>query len=195
MTKMFYNERTNGDIKDVEVEKLRKTKHEKISKLWCCYNIDCNKLLVFELIPNRRFNIMLYWLTTKYIIAMDVAKGVAYWHHNGAEFEISNKVLDAEFETKVEGFEVVKIVTFVSKGVESMNLTLGFYGYECCGYVLQRRVEEEKQWDPGGHVNLCTEVISSPFKLCDQGKLVLAVKFYNLEDKDMRTCFPTFPLH
>jgi hypothetical protein len=46
-TKMFYNERTNGDIKDVEVEKLRKTKHEKISKLWCCCNIDRSKLLVF----------------------------------------------------------------------------------------------------------------------------------------------------
>jgi hypothetical protein len=44
-------------------------------------------------------------------------------------------------------------------------------------------VEEEKQWDPGGHVNLYTKVISSPFNLCNQGKLVLAVKFYNLEDK------------
>jgi hypothetical protein len=79
---MFYNERTNGDIKDVEVEKLRKTKHEKISELWCCCNIDRNKLLVFEFISNRTFNIMLYWLTTKYIIAIDVAAGVDYLHHN-----------------------------------------------------------------------------------------------------------------
>jgi hypothetical protein len=77
---MFYNERTNGDIKDVE--KLRKTKHEKISKLCCCCNIDRNKLLVFEFISNRTFNIMLYWLTTKYIIAIDVAAGVDYLHHN-----------------------------------------------------------------------------------------------------------------
>ncbi|CAJ2670010.1 unnamed protein product [Trifolium pratense] len=72
MTKMFYNERTNDEIKDVKVEKLRKTKREKI---------------------------MLYWGTTN-------IDGVAYLHHN--------------FETKVEGFEVVKIVTSVSKGVESV---------------------------------------------------------------------------
>jgi hypothetical protein len=35
LTSMFYSEETIGDIKDVEVEKLGKTKHKMINMLWC----------------------------------------------------------------------------------------------------------------------------------------------------------------
>ncbi|MCI13774.1 hypothetical protein A2U01_0034894, partial [Trifolium medium] len=55
-------------------------------------------------------------------------------------------------------------LAYLSKGVESMYVTMGLYGYGCYGYDSQRRMREDKQWDPGGHVNMCPKVISSSFK-------------------------------
>jgi hypothetical protein len=55
-------------------------------------------------------------------------------------------VYSGVFEEKVVGTSAAKIVTFVSKVVVIMYVTMGSYGY----VTLVRR-RKRKKWDPGGH--------------------------------------------
>ncbi|CAJ2637765.1 unnamed protein product [Trifolium pratense] len=175
LTKRLDNEINIDGIK-VEVEQQGKAKHKKIiSKLWfCCIKGD-DKLL--EYIPNENFDdklnskkSLLEW-PTSYIIVIDFAEWPAYLHQNCIIVQKhmwSNKVFS----------EVAKIVTFVSKVVVFMYVTMGPYGY----IALVRRKKRKKR-DSGGHLEMSTTVWSSKFKQWDPGKICAKCNFYNLEDK------------
>jgi hypothetical protein len=87
-------------------------------------------------------------------------------------------VYSGVFEEKVVGTSAAKIVTFVSKVVVIMYVTMGSYGY----VTLVRR-RKRKKWDPGWNLNMCIASWSSKFKQWDPGKICAKSNFYNLEDK------------
>ncbi|GAU42311.1 hypothetical protein TSUD_140480 [Trifolium subterraneum] len=82
------------------------------------------------------------------------------------------------FKGKVAGIAASKDVLFVCKVVLFMYFTMRSYGY----VTLVRR-RERKKWDPGRHLAISTTVWSFKFKQWDPGKIYVASKFYNLEDK------------
>ncbi|KAK2369015.1 receptor protein kinase HSL1 [Trifolium repens] len=170
---MLYNEKIIGDIKDVEVEKLEKTKHKRINRKVCCFNNDNNKFLVNEFDQNGRLMNTLN----------DAVEGPVNLHYNCVlpivhKHMRSNKVLSGMIEGKVLGTGAAKIVSFASKEVVFMYVTMESYGY-----IALVKWRKRKKWNPGWNLNMCIASWSSKFKQWDPGKICVMSNFYNLEDK------------
>jgi hypothetical protein len=71
MTMILYNEETIGNNKVVEVQKLGKNMHKRITKLWYSYKSDNNRFLVFEY--NSNGSLMGTW---------NGKKSSLDWHYN-----------------------------------------------------------------------------------------------------------------
>ncbi|MCI09175.1 receptor-like protein kinase HSL1-like, partial [Trifolium medium] len=175
MTMMLYNEETIGNNKVVEVKKLGKNRHKRISRLWCCYKSD-NMFLVYEYISNESLmdtlngkKSLLDWnYSYSSFIVIDAAEGLVYLHHNCVLSIVhkhmrSNKVLSGVFEGKVAGTGASKMVPFVSKVVVFMYVSMV--------YVTLVKRRKRKKWDPGGHLDRYTSTRSSQCKQWDPGKI------------------------
>ncbi|KVI06791.1 Leucine-rich repeat-containing protein [Cynara cardunculus var. scolymus] len=109
----------NKELK-TEVETLGNIRHKNIVKLYCYFSsLDCN-LLVYEYMPNgnlwdalHRGKCLLDW-PTRHQIAVGVAQGLVYLHHDllppiiHRDIKSTNILLDRNLQPKVADFGIAK---------------------------------------------------------------------------------------
>ncbi|KAK3140322.1 hypothetical protein QOZ80_5AG0399350 [Eleusine coracana subsp. coracana] len=140
-----------------EVETLGSIRHKNIVKLYCCYAGADSNLLVYEYMPNGNLwealhgcYLLLDW-PTRHRVAMGVAQGLAYLHHDlmfpivHRDIKSSNILLDADFEPKVADFGIAKVLhqaTTAAKGGAgdaSTTTIAGTYGYLAPEYAYSSK--------------------------------------------------------
>ncbi|GJN35604.1 hypothetical protein PR202_gb24397 [Eleusine coracana subsp. coracana] len=139
-----------------EVETLGSIRHKNIVKLYCCYAGADSNLLVYEYMPNGNLwealhgcYLLLDW-PTRHRVAMGVAQGLAYLHHDlmfpivHRDIKSSNILLDADFEPKVADFGIAKVLhqaTTAAKGGGDASTTTiaGTYGYLAPEYAYSSK--------------------------------------------------------
>ncbi|WVZ91476.1 hypothetical protein U9M48_037642 [Paspalum notatum var. saurae] len=139
-----------------EVETLGSIRHKNIVKLYCCYSGAHSNLLVYEYMPNGNlwealhgsgcFPLLLDWLT-RHRVAMGVAQGLAYLHHDllfpivHRDIKSSNILLDADLEPKVADFGIAKVLQSRSaSSLDASTTTIaGTYGYLAPEYAYSSK--------------------------------------------------------
>ncbi|KAL5705914.1 Receptor protein-tyrosine kinase cepr1 [Ranunculus cassubicifolius] len=123
-----------------EVQTLGSIRHKNIVKLYSYYSSWDLNLLVYEYMPNgnlwdalHRGRAILDW-PTRYNIALGIAQGMAYLHHDllqpiiHRDIKSTNILLNADFQPKVADFGVAKVM--LAKGKDSSTTVIaGTYGY------------------------------------------------------------------
>ncbi|KAL2650854.1 hypothetical protein R1flu_018982 [Riccia fluitans] len=145
-----------------EVDLLGSIRHRNIVRLLgFCTNHEMN-LLIYEYMPNgslgellhgwkngsnrdgKKVNILADWLT-RFNVAMGVAQGLAYLHHDCCppivhrDVKSNNILLDSNMEARVADFGLAKL--FESN--QSMSLVAGSYGYIAPEYAYTLKVDEK----------------------------------------------------
>ncbi|KAL6995238.1 Receptor protein-tyrosine kinase cepr1, partial [Sarracenia purpurea var. burkii] len=125
-----------------EVDALGSIRHKNIVKLYCCYfsRLDCS-LLVYEYMPNgnlwdalHKGKILLDW-PTRHQIALGVAQGLAYLHHDlnpsiiHRDIKSTNILLDINYQPKVADFGIAKVLQTSGEKDSITTAIAGTYGY------------------------------------------------------------------
>lgn len=124
-----------------EVETLGSIRHKNIVKLYCCFtSLDCS-LLVYEYMPNgtlwdslHKGWVLLDW-PTRYRIALGIAQGLAYLHHDlvfpiiHRDIKSTNILLDVDYQPKVADFGIAKVLQARSGKDSTTTVIAGTYGY------------------------------------------------------------------
>lgn len=131
-----------------EVETLGSIRHKNIVKLYSYFSgLNCS-LLVYEYMPNgnlwdalHRGWIHLDW-PTRHRIAVGVAQGLAYLHHDLSppvihrDIKTTNILLDADYQPKVADFGIAKVLQGSKDSTNSV--IAGTYGYLAPGKLLNQ---------------------------------------------------------
>ncbi|WOK96876.1 receptor-like protein kinase HSL1 [Canna indica] len=145
--KIWNNKKLNERVQktfEAEAKILGSIRHANIVKLLCCISSDTSKLLVYEYMENRSLDEWLHGFGSGRVesldwqkrihIAIDVAQGLSYMHHNckpqvvHRDVKSSNILLDSEFRAKIADFGLARI--WVEAGVpESASNVVGTVGY------------------------------------------------------------------
>ncbi|GAB2293702.1 Receptor protein-tyrosine kinase cepr1 [Dionaea muscipula] len=130
-----------------EVETLGSIRHKNIVKLYSYVSsLDCS-LLVYEYMQNgnlwdalHRGKMLLDW-PTRHQIALGIARGVAYLHHDllppivHRDIKSSNILLDVDYQPKVADFGVAKVLQARGGKDSTSTVIAGTYGYLDPDYV------------------------------------------------------------
>ncbi|KAF8404790.1 hypothetical protein HHK36_009679 [Tetracentron sinense] len=134
-----------------EVDTLGNIRHKNIIKLYCYFsNLDWN-LLVYEYMPNgnlwdalHRGSILLDWVT-RHRIALGIAQGLAYLHHDllppiiHRDIKSTNILLNADYYPKVADFGIAKVLQ-ARGGKDSTSTSIaGTYGYLAPEYAYSHK--------------------------------------------------------
>lgn len=145
----------NRELK-AEVETLGTIRHRNIVKLYCYFSNGDSNMLVYEYMPNGNLweslhvgnrGASLDW-PTRYKIALGVANGLAYLHHDcqpgiiHRDVKSTNILLDAENQARVADFGFAKILQACPRGDSSVRIT-GTHGYIAPEYAYSSRVTEK----------------------------------------------------
>ena len=130
------------------VEVLGNIRNKNIVKLLGCCSNNEETLLLYEYMPNgslveilhgkKEENMLTEWMT-RYKIAVRVAQGLCYLHHDWCpsivhrDVKPSNIFLDSDMTIRVADFGVANLIRTSSEG---MCVVAGLYGYIDPGEVL-----------------------------------------------------------
>ncbi|TVU01646.1 hypothetical protein EJB05_52877, partial [Eragrostis curvula] len=140
-----------------EVEMLGQLRHRNIVRLlgWCTDGGDTTTLLLYEYMPNGSLDDLLHgagggntkllgW-DARHRIAVGVAQGVSYLHHDcrppvaHRDLKPSNILLDADMEPRVADFGVAKALRCAAP----MSAVAGSCGYIAPEYTYTLQVDEK----------------------------------------------------
>ncbi|XP_076922233.1 uncharacterized protein LOC143583949 [Bidens hawaiensis] len=140
----------NKELK-TEVETLGNIRHKNIVKLYCYLSgLDCD-LLVYEYMPNGNLWDALHTVSkcvldwpTRHRIALGVAQGLAYLHHDlvppiiHRDVKSTNILLDTNFQPKVADFGIAKVLRATGKD-STTTVVAGSYGYLAPEYAYSSK--------------------------------------------------------
>ncbi|KAG9139030.1 hypothetical protein Leryth_023944 [Lithospermum erythrorhizon] len=134
-----------------EVETLGSIRHKNIVKLYCYFSGEEFSLLVYEFMPNgnlwdvlHRGKLVLDW-TTRYQIALGVAQGLAYLHHDltppiiHRDIKSTNILLDVDYQPKVADFGIAKVLQARTGKDSTTTVVAGTYGYLAPEYAYSSK--------------------------------------------------------
>ncbi|KAJ0470349.1 putative protein kinase RLK-Pelle-LRR-XI-1 family [Helianthus annuus] len=143
---------------EAEVETLGRIRHKNIVRLWCCCSTKTCELLVYEYMPNGSLGDLLHSTKSRlhdwpirYKIAVDVAEGLAYLHHDCVpaivhrDVKSNNILLDGDFGARVADFGVAKLVNGDEKGGNSVCHCwfVWIHRSRICIYTKEVRINEK----------------------------------------------------
>lgn len=134
-----------------EVGTLGSIRHKNIVKLYCYFSSsDCN-LLIYEYMPNGNLWDALHkgWIhlnwPTRHQIAVGVAQGLAYLHHDllppiiHRDIKSTNILLDANYRPKVADFGIAKVLQARGGKDSTTTVIAGTYGYLAPEYAYSSK--------------------------------------------------------
>ncbi|XP_057469571.1 receptor protein-tyrosine kinase CEPR1-like [Actinidia eriantha] len=134
-----------------EVDTLGSIRHKNIVKLYCYFSSLDSSLLVYEYMPNgnlwdalHKGKILLDW-PTRHQIALGIAQGLAYLHHDlkpsiiHRDIKSNNILLDINYQPKVADFGIAKVLQ-ARRGKDSTTAVFaGTYGYMAPEYAYSSK--------------------------------------------------------
>ncbi|XP_062223615.1 receptor-like protein kinase 5 [Phragmites australis] len=145
---------------EAEVRSLGGLRHGNIINLLCCISGEDTKLLIYEYMENGSLDRWLHrrrkrarasgpldW-PTRLSIAIDVARGLSYMHHDFTrpvihrDVKSSNILLDCGFRAKIADFGLARILAKTGES-ESASAVCGTFGYIAPEYVYRAKVSEK----------------------------------------------------
>ncbi|KAL4574696.1 hypothetical protein LXL04_021532 [Taraxacum kok-saghyz] len=145
----------NGDDLFVEVNLLGRLRHRNIVRLLGYLHNEADVMMVYEYMPNgnlgqalhgKQSGRMLVDWVSRYTVALGVAHGLAYLHHDchppviHRDVKSNNILLDADLEARIADFGLAR--TMVRKN-ETVSMVAGSYGYIAPEYGYTLKVDEK----------------------------------------------------
>ncbi|KAI9097962.1 hypothetical protein K1719_025733 [Acacia pycnantha] len=134
-----------------EVATLGNIRHKNIVKLYSYFTSLDFSLLVYEYMPNGNLWDALHksWINltwpTRHQIALGVAQGLAYLHHDllppiiHRDIKSTNILLDAHYQPKVADFGIAKVLQARGGKDSTTTVIAGTYGYLAPEYAYSSR--------------------------------------------------------
>ncbi|GLJ30440.1 hypothetical protein SUGI_0602580 [Cryptomeria japonica] len=150
-----YDPRVRERLK-AEVETLGTIRHKNIVKLYCCFTNGDSNMLVYEYMPNGNLWDALHgsltlgggtidW-PTRYKIALGVANGLSYLHHDcrppiiHRDVKSTNILLDSDYQARVADFGFAKVFQACARGDSVTSAIPGTLGYFAPEYAYSTKV-------------------------------------------------------
>ncbi|KAL5702476.1 hypothetical protein ACHQM5_027690 [Ranunculus cassubicifolius] len=138
-----------------EVNLLGRLRHRNIVKLYGYLHRDSDVMMVYEYMPNGSLwdalhgkagdRVLVDWLS-RYNVAVGVAQGLAYLHHDcyppviHRDIKTNNILLDSNLEARIADFGVARMIF---RKNETMSMVAGSYGYIAPEYAYTLKVDEK----------------------------------------------------
>ncbi|XP_060186207.1 leucine-rich repeat receptor-like protein kinase PXL1 [Lycium barbarum] len=144
-----------GDDLFAEVDLLGKLRHRNIVRLLGYLHNETDVMMLSEYMPNGNLGAALHgkeagtmlvdWLS-RYNVALGVAHGLAYLHHDchppviHRDVKSSNILLDSDFEARIADFGLARMMLHKN---ETVSMVAGSYGYIAPEYGYTLKVDEK----------------------------------------------------
>ncbi|GAB2234471.1 hypothetical protein Drorol1_Dr00003725 [Drosera rotundifolia] len=146
-----------GNIDDLvgEVDLLGKLRHRNIVRLLGFLHNDKDAMIVYEYMENgnlgealhgkQKGRLLIDWVS-RYNIAIGVAQGLAYLHHDcyppvvHRDVKSNNILLNADFEARIADFGLARMM---NRKNETVTMVAGSYGYIAPEYGYTMKVDEK----------------------------------------------------
>jgi serine/threonine protein kinase len=138
----------NGDDLFREVSLLGRLRHRNIVRLLGYLHNETDVMMVYEYMPNGNLgtalhgkeagNLLVDWVS-RYNIAVGVAQGLNYLHHDchppviHRDIKSNNILLDANLEARIADFGLARMMSHKN---ETVSMVAGSYGYIAPGKLL-----------------------------------------------------------
>ncbi|KAK6164339.1 hypothetical protein DH2020_001203 [Rehmannia glutinosa] len=145
----------SGDYFVGEVNLLGRLRHRNIVRLLGFLHNDADSMIIYEYMQNGSLgealhgqkggNLLVDWVS-RYNIAVGVAQGLAYLHHDchppviHRDVKSNNILLDANLEARIADFGLAKMML---KKNETVSMVAGSYGYIAPEYGYTLKVDEK----------------------------------------------------